>query len=182
MKVIPTAIPEVLVLEPRVYADERGYFFESFNQIVFNEAIGKEINFVQDNHSKSIKNVLRGLHYQGAPKAQGKLVRVVEGEVFDVVIDIREKSKTCGQWLGEMLSAENNRQIWIPEGFAHGFLTMSETAVLLYKVTEYYEPKHECCIAWDDPTIGIKWPISGKPLLSSKDAKGKSWLERKLFL
>lgn len=172
MKVTATAIPDVLVIEPRVFGDERGFFFESFNQQAFDEAVGSKVVFVQDNHSKSAKNVLRGLHYQLPPKAQGKLVRVVQGEVFDVAVDIRKESPTFGKWVGEVLSAENKKQMWIPPGFAHGFLTLSETAEFLYKTTDYYAPQFERCIRWDDPDLAVVWPIDGAPLLSAKDAEG----------
>ncbi|AXS80369.1 dTDP-4-dehydrorhamnose 3,5-epimerase [Dechloromonas sp. HYN0024] len=169
MKVTPTRISDVLIIEPKVFGDERGFFFESFNQKAFNEAVGQEITFVQDNHSKSAKNVLRGLHYQLPPKAQGKLVRVIQGEVFDVAVDIRKNSATYGQWVGEVLSGENKKQLWIPAGFAHGFLTLSETAEFLYKTTDYYSPEHERCIRWDDCDLAINWHLQGKPLLSKKD-------------
>ncbi|MFT3848056.1 MAG: dTDP-4-dehydrorhamnose 3,5-epimerase [Propionivibrio sp.] len=172
MKITPQAIPDVLLIEPKVFGDERGFFFESFNQQHFNEATGLDLVFVQDNHSKSAKNVLRGLHYQQPPKAQGKLVRVVAGEVFDVAVDIRKDSPTFGQWVGETLSADNKRQLWIPPGLAHGFLVLSETAEFLYKTTDYYAPALERCIRWNDPTLAIRWPISGEPLLSAKDAQG----------
>ena len=170
MKVITTAIPDVLILEPRVFGDERGFFFESFNRKAFQEATGLDVDFVQDNHSKSAKNVLRGLHYQLPPKAQGKLVRVVQGEVFDVAVDLRKTSKTFGQWVGHILSAENKRQMWIPPGFAHAFLTLSDTAEFLYKTTDYYSPEHERAIRWDDPEIGVNWPLIGAPILSPKDS------------
>ncbi|QRM20164.1 dTDP-4-dehydrorhamnose 3,5-epimerase [Dechloromonas sp. TW-R-39-2] len=176
MKVTPTAIPEVLVIEPKVFGDDRGFFFESFNQAAFKEATGLDVIFVQDNHSKSAKNVLRGLHYQ-VVQPQGKLVRVVQGEVFDVAVDIRKGSKTYGQWVGEILSAENKKQFWVPPGFAHGFLTLSDTAEFLYKTTDYYAPEHERCIRWDDVLIGIKWPISEKPMLSAKDDAGCAFRE-----
>ena len=182
MKVTQTRIPEVLIIEPRVFGDERGFFFESFNQKAFNDAIGQEITFVQDNHSKSAKNVLRGLHYQLPPKAQGKLVRVVQGEVFDVAVDIRKGSTTYGQWVGEILSAENKKQLWIPAGFAHGFLTMSETAEFLYKTTDYYSQEHERCIRWDDPELAISWLFGEGPLLSSKDAQGAALKDAEVFL
>jgi len=169
MKVTPTRIPDVLIIEPKVFGDDRGFFYESFNQKAFNEAVGQEISFVQDNHSKSAKNVLRGLHYQLPPKAQGKLVRVVQGEVFDVAVDIRKGSKTYGQWVGEVLSAENKRQLWIPTGFAHGFLTLSETAEFLYKTTDYYAPEYERSLLWCDPALGILWPVEGEPTLAAKD-------------
>ena len=171
MKVTPTAISDVLIIEPKVFGDERGFFFESFNQKTFNEATGLDVNFVQDNHSCSAKGVLRGLHYQ-LERPQGKLVRVVQGEVFDVAIDIRKSSPTFGQWIGEVLSADNKRQMWVPAGFAHGFLTLSDTADFLYKTTDYYAPAHERCIAWNDPTIGIRWPSNSSPDLSTKDGKG----------
>lgn len=170
MKVTATAIPDVLVIEPRVFGDQRGYFFESFNQQAFDEAVGSKVVFVQDNHSKSAKNVLRGLHYQLPPKAQGKLVRVVQGEVFDVAVDIRKESPTFGKWVGEVLSAENKKQLWIPPGFAHGFLTLSETAEFLYKTTDYYSPGHERSILWSAPELSILWPLSDLPQLSARDA------------
>jgi dTDP-4-dehydrorhamnose 3,5-epimerase len=172
MKVTPTRIPDVLLLEPKVFGDERGFFFESFNQKAFDDAVGREIVFVQDNHSKSSKSVLRGLHYQVPPKAQGKLVRVVQGAVFDVAVDIRKGSATYGQWVGEVLSAENKRQMWIPPGLAHGFLTLSETAEFLYKTTDYYAPELERSIRWDDPTLAIQWPLEEEPKLSGKDSMG----------
>ncbi|WP_428825267.1 dTDP-4-dehydrorhamnose 3,5-epimerase [Azonexus sp. IMCC34842] len=173
MKVIPTKIPDLLIFEPKVFGDERGFFFESFNQKIFFQAIGQKVEFVQDNHSKSARNVLRGLHYQVPPKAQGKLLRVVQGEVFDVSVDLRKNSKTFGQWNGLILSAENKKQLWIPPGFAHGFLTLSDGAEFLYKTTDYYSPEHERCIAWNDPEIGIVWPLCGeKPVLSGKDNIG----------
>jgi dTDP-4-dehydrorhamnose 3,5-epimerase len=171
MKVIPTSIPDVLVLEPKVFGDERGFFYESFNQRAFNEATGLDVTFVQDNHSKSARNVLRGLHYQLPPKAQGKLVRVIAGEVFDVAVDIREGSSTFGKWVGEILSAENKRQMWIPPGFAHGFLALSDSAEFLYKTTDYYSPEHERGILWNDQHLAIAWPLSGAPLLAPKDAQ-----------
>jgi dTDP-4-dehydrorhamnose 3,5-epimerase len=170
MKVTPARIPDVLIIEPRVFGDERGFFLESFNQKAFNQAVGREVVFVQDSHSRSTKNVVRGLHWQQAPMAQGKLVRVVQGEVFDVAVDLRKDSKTYGQWVGEILTADNKKQLWIPPGFAHGFLTLSESADFLYKTTEYYSPEHERCIRWDDPTIAIAWPLTGDALLSPKDS------------
>ena len=181
MKVTPLAIPDVLLIEPRVFGDERGFFFESFNQQRFNEATGLDLEFVQDNHSKSAKNVLRGLHYQLPPKAQGKLVRAVAGEVFDVAVDIRKDSPTFGQWVGEKLSADNKRQLWIPPGLAHGFLVVSDSAEFLYKTTDYYAPEHERCIRWDDPQIGIDWPIVGEPALSGKDRQGKRLADAEVF-
>lgn len=173
MRATPTAIPDVIVLEPKVFGDDRGFFFESFNQKLFQEATGLDVRFVQHNHSKSAQNVLRGLHYQ-VQQPQGKLVRVVQGEVFDVAVDIREGSKTYGQWVGEVLSAENKKQMWIPAGFAHGFLTLSETAEFLYQTTDYYAPQHERCLRWDDSAIGIRWPLVAKPLLSIKDGNACS--------
>jgi len=161
MKATPLAIPEVILFEPTIFTDERGFFFESFNHKKFEEAVGYGVNFVQDNHSKSTKGVLRGLHYQLPPKAQGKLVRVTQGEVFDVAVDIRKNSPTFGKWVGEKLSAENKKQLWVPEGFAHGFLTLSDTAEFLYKVTNYYSPETEQSIRWDDPLISVKWPLGG---------------------
>lgn len=172
MKVLPTAIPEVLVIEPKVFGDARGFFYESFNQQAFNAATGTNHHFVQDNHSKSSRGVLRGLHYQ-IQQAQGKLVRVVQGAVFDVAVDIRQSSPTFGQWVGVELSADNHRQLWVPPGFAHGFLVLSESAEFLYKTTDYYAPAHERCIAWNDPQLAIAWPDIGMaPLLSAKDAAG----------
>ena len=170
MKVTPLAIPDVLLIEPKVFGDERGFFFESFNQQRFNEVTGLDLQFVQDNHSKSAKNVLRGLHYQLPPKAQGKLVRVVAGEVFDVAVDIRKNSPTFGQWVGVILSGDNKHQLWIPPGLAHGFLVLSESAEFLYKTTDYYAPELERGIIWNDPELAIEWPIDGVPLLSGKDA------------
>jgi dTDP-4-dehydrorhamnose 3,5-epimerase len=174
MKVTPTAIPEVLILEPKVYCDSRGFFFESFNAKLFQQITGLGHTFLQDNHSKSVKNVLRGLHYQ-INNPQGKLVRVVQGEVFDVAVDIRRGSKTFGRWVGVQISAENKKQLWIPPGFAHGFLTLSEFAEFHYKCTDYYSPEHERCILWCDPDIGIEWPLSSREVvLSSKDQQGQS--------
>jgi dTDP-4-dehydrorhamnose 3,5-epimerase len=170
MKVIDTEIPSVKIIDPTIFEDERGFFFESFNHKKFEEAIGREVIFVQDNHSKSSKGVLRGLHYQLPPHAQGKLVRVLQGEVFDVAVDICKSSPTFGQWVGETLSAENKKQMWIPEGFAHGFLTLSETAEFLYKTTDYYSKEHERVIRWDDKSIGVAWPSLETLLLSDKDA------------
>lgn len=171
MKSTATHLERVLILEPRVYNDTRGFFLESFNQRTFESVTGLNVNFVQDNHSQSVRGVLRGLHYQLSPYAQGKLVRCVHGAVFDVAVDIRIGSPTFGQWLGVELSEENQRQLWIPAGFAHGFLTLTETADFLYKTTEYYSPAHERCVAWNDQAIGIKWPDLGVlPSLASKDA------------
>jgi dTDP-4-dehydrorhamnose 3,5-epimerase len=172
MKVTPTAIPDVLVIEPKVFGDERGFFFESYNRQAFKESTGLDVDFVQDNHSRSTKGVLRGLHYQLPPKAQGKLVRVVQGEVFDVAVDIRKSSPTFGRWVGDILSAENRKQLWIPPGFAHGFLTLSDTAEFLYKTTGYYSPEYERCIRWDESMIAISWPLQAMPRVSDKDASG----------
>lgn len=180
MKVTATNIPDLLIIEPQVFGDSRGFFFESFNQAKFEEAVGHSVNFVQDNHSRSAKNVLRGLHYQ-IQQPQGKLVRVVQGEVFDVAVDIRKSSLTFGKWVGEILSADNKRQLWVPEGFAHGFVVLSESAEFLYKTTNYWAPKFERSIAWDDPAIGIHWPIDGKPALSNKDQQGKLLTEAESF-
>jgi dTDP-4-dehydrorhamnose 3,5-epimerase len=175
MKSIQTSIPEVLVLEPKVFGDARGFFFESFNQKAFAEATGIHAHFVQDNHSMSAKGVLRGLHYQ-VQHPQGKLVRVTQGAVFDVAVDIRQGSPTYGQWVGEILSAENKRQMWVPAGLAHGFLVLSDTAEFLYKTTDYYAPAHERCIAWNDPKLAIDWPLDGRqPLLSTKDLNGAAF-------
>ena len=172
MKVTATALPEVLILEPKVFGDARGFFFESFNQRAFNEATGLQVNFVQDNHSRSGKGVLRGLHYQ-IQQPQGKLVRVVRGSVFDVAVDIRKSSSNFGRWVGIELTEENHRQLWIPHGFAHGFLVTSETADFLYKTTDYYAPEFERCIAWNDPRIRVRWPLDGfEPQLSIKDRAG----------
>jgi dTDP-4-dehydrorhamnose 3,5-epimerase len=171
MNVIPTAIPDVVILEPKVFGDDRGFFYESFNQKKFEEAIGRQVNFVQDNHSRSTKGVLRGLHYQ-IQQPQGKLVRCSLGEVFDVAVDIRRSSPTFGKWVGVNLSAENKRQLWVPEGFAHGFVVLSEVAEFLYKTTDYYAPEYERCIVWNDPGLAIDWPLEKKPMLSQKDAQG----------
>ena len=176
MRATPCAIADVLLLEPRVFGDDRGFFYESFNQKAFQEATGLDVSFVQDNHSKSARNVLRGLHYQ-VQQPQGKLVRVVQGEVFDVAVDIRKGSKTYGQWVGERLTADNKRQLWIPPGLAHGFVVLSETAEFLYKTTDYYAPAHERCIAWNDPDLAIDWQLKGEPLLSTKDAAGARFHE-----
>lgn len=172
MNIIKTAIPDVLIFEPKVFGDDRGFFYESFNQQQFEQAIGRKVNFVQDNHSKSNKGILRGLHYQ-IKQPQGKLVRCSLGEVFDVAVDLRRSSPTFGKWVGEYLTAENKRQMWIPEGFAHGFLVLSEEAEFLYKTTDYYAPEHERCILWSDPTLDIKWPLQQEPALSGKDIQGK---------
>jgi dTDP-4-dehydrorhamnose 3,5-epimerase len=172
MKTIPTAIADVLIIEPKVFGDARGFFFESFNQKAFDQATGLRVNFVQDNHSRSAKGVLRGLHYQ-IEQPQGKLVRVVRGAVFDVAVDLRKSSATFGQWVGAELTEENQRQMWVPPGFAHGFLTLSEVADFLYKTTDYYAPQFERCIAWDDPSLAVTWPLAGIALqLSAKDRAG----------
>lgn len=180
MKVVPTAIPEVLVIEPRVFGDARGFFFESFNQKAFGAATGVDLPFVQDNHSRSAQGVLRGLHYQ-LRQPQGKLVRVVRGAVFDVAVDIRRRSPTFGRWVGVELSEENQRQMWVPPGFAHGFLVLTPSADFLYKTTDYYAPEHERCIAWNDPAIGVEWPLAGEPQLSAKDREGLPLAAADLF-
>ena len=180
MKITPTAIREVLLIEPRVFGDERGFFFESFSEKIFNEAVGQKTHFVQDNHSKSQQGVLRGLHYQ-IQHAQGKLVRVTQGAVFDVAVDIRRSSPSFGQWVGVVLSAENKKQLWVPPGFAHGFLTVSEHAEFQYKVTDYYHPEHEQCILWSDPALSIEWPLETAPALSAKDQLGKTLAHAQTF-
>ena len=180
MKVTPLNIPDVLLIEPQVFGDDRGFFLESFNQKKFEEAVKHKINFVQDNHSKSVKGVLRGLHYQLPPKAQGKLVRVIQGEVFDVAVDIRKLSPTFGMWIGEILSADNKKQLWIPEGFAHGFVTLSDTSEFLYKTTDFYSSEYEHSILWNDQTLNIKWPIE-KVSLSDKDLKASLFNTAYLF-
>ena len=180
MKVTPTAIPDVLIIEPRVFGDARGFFYESFNQKAFNQATGLSLNFVQDNHSRSAKGVLRGLHYQ-IQQPQGKLVRVVRGAVFDVAVDIRKRSPTFGKWVGLELSENNHQQLWIPAGFAHGFLVTSESAEFLYKTTDYYAPEHERCIAWNDQDIAIEWPLTTPPSLSAKDQQGLALREAETF-
>ena len=180
MKVTPTAIPDVLIIEPRVFGDARGFFYESFNQKAFNEATGLTLNFVQDNHSRSAQGVLRGLHYQ-IQQPQGKLVRVVRGAVFDVAVDIRKSSPTFGKWVGLELSEDNRKQIWIPAGFAHGFVVTSESAEFLYKTTDYYAPEHERCIAWNDQGIAIDWPLTTPPSLSAKDQQGLALCEAETF-
>ena len=172
MKKIETPLKDLYVIEFKRFEDDRGFFLESYNEQKFKE-LELDYNFVQDNHSKSVKNVLRGLHYQ-IERAQGKLVRVTQGEVFDVAVDMRASSPTLGQWVGTHLSAENKRQMWIPVGFAHGFLVLSDTAEFLYKTTDFYAPQFECCVKWDDPTIRIEWPLQGMPILSSKDSQGLS--------
>jgi len=182
VKATPTSIPDVLVIEPKVFGDARGFFFESFNGKAFDEAVGRHVEFVQDNHSRSAKGVLRGLHYQ-LEQTQGKLVRVTRGAVFDVAVDIRRASSTFGKWVGIELTENNHKQLWVPEGFAHGFLVLSESADFLYKTTDYYAPGHERCIRWDDTSIGIRWPDIGMaPQLSAKDAAGSSFGNADLFM
>ena len=180
MKVIATAIPEVLIIEPKVFGDARGFFYESFNQQAFNDATCTDHQFVQDNHSRSTQGVLRGLHYQ-VQQPQGKLVRAVRGSVFDVAVDIRKSSPTFGQWVGVELSEDNHRQLWVPPGFAHGFVVLSESADFLYKTTDYYAPAHERCIVWNDPAIGIEWPVSAAPSLSAKDQQGLMLAQAEVF-
>ncbi len=180
MKVIPTAIPEVLVIEPKVFGDERGFFFESFNQAAFNQATGLELEFVQDNHSRSAQHVLRGLHYQ-IKQTQGKLVRVLRGSVFDVAVDLRRSSATFRQWVGVELTEGNFRQLWVPQGFAHGFLVTSESADFVYKTTDYYAPEFERCLAWNDPDLGIQWPLISEPQLSAKDKAGVALIQAEVF-
>jgi len=182
MKTQALRIPGVVVFTPTVFGDERGLFMESYNARAFAEAIGYEPEFVQDNHSKSQRGVLRGLHYQLAPHAQGKLVRVVTGAVFDVAVDLRRRSSTFGQWVGQVLSADNRHQLWIPPGFAHGFLTLTDTADFLYKTTAYYAPASERAVVWNDPAIGIEWPIAGEPLVSEKDREGMALGEAEVFV
>lgn len=174
MNVVKTNIPDVLIFEPKVFGDDRGFFMESFNQKIFDEAVGRKITFVQDNHSRSAKGVLRGLHYQ-IQNAQGKLVRVTNGEVFDVAVDMRRSSPTFGKWAGALLSSENKRQLWVPEGFAHGFVVLSDTADFLYKTTDFYAPEYDRSLIWNDKTVGIDWPYKGEPQLSAKDAAAPSF-------
>ena len=181
MKAIQTAIADLLIIEPKVFGDERGFFFESFNRHKFAELVGREVDFVQDNHSRSAKNVLRGLHYQ-IQNPQGKLVRVVQGAVLDVAVDIRRSSPTFGQHFAIELSAENKRMMWIPEGFAHGFVVITETAEFLYKTTDYWFPEHERCILWNDPALAIDWQLQAAPVLSAKDMQGKAFAEAEMFL
>ncbi|MBD8577736.1 dTDP-4-dehydrorhamnose 3,5-epimerase [Pseudomonas syringae] len=181
MQATPLAIAEVVLFTPKVFGDERGFFYESFNARAFKDATGLEPDFVQDNHSRSVKGVLRGLHYQLNPHAQGKLVRVVQGEVFDVAVDIRRSSPTFGKWVGALLSAQNNNQLWIPPGFAHGFITLSDTAEFLYKTTDFYSTECERCIAWNDPEIGIEWPLDCTPQLSGKDQLGLKLSDAETF-
>lgn len=181
MKFQKLEIPEIVLFTPKIFGDERGFFYESFNAKVFTEATGLQPEFVQDNHSKSVRGVLRGLHYQLPPHAQGKLVRVVQGEVFDVAVDIRRTSPTFGKWVGVTLSADNKNQLWIPPGFAHGFITLSQTAEFLYKTTDFYFPNCERCIAWNDPAIAVDWAFDGIPTLSSKDELGLKLAEADIF-
>lgn len=181
MKATPLAISEVVLLEPTIFSDERGFFFESFNAKRFNDAVGYNVTFVQDNHSHSKRHVLRGLHYQ-TRQPQGKLVRVISGEVYDVAVDLRQQSPHFGQWVGAYLSAENKRQLWVPEGFAHGFVVLSEQAEFLYKTTNYYAPEHERCIRWDDPQLAIDWPVEAdKVIVSEKDARGSAFIQADIY-
>ncbi|HHL4077534.1 dTDP-4-dehydrorhamnose 3,5-epimerase [Burkholderia sp. A2] len=181
IQVTATALPEVKIIEPKVFGDARGHFYESFNARDFAEHVAAGVEFLQDNHSRSTKGVLRGLHYQ-IRHAQGKLVRVVEGEVFDVAVDIRRHSPNFGKWVGVVLSAENHRQVWIPPGFAHGFVVLSDAAQFLYKTTDYWYPEHERCIVWNDPEIGIEWPVDVEPLLAAKDAAGARLSEAEVYV
>lgn len=180
MNVIPTAIPDVLIIEPKVFGDERGFFFESFNQKIWEKKTGVKTAFVQDNHSRSAKNVLRGLHYQ-IKQPQGKLVRAIAGEVFDVAVDIRKGSPTFGKWVGEILSATNKRQLWVPPGFAHGFVVLSDTAEFLYKTTDYWAPEYERSIIWNDPDLAIEWPFDGEPILAKKDAEAVLFRDAEVY-
>jgi dTDP-4-dehydrorhamnose 3,5-epimerase len=180
MQIVETSLPGVVILEPKVFGDERGFFFESFNARRFAELTGVTKTFVQDNHSRSVRGVLRGLHYQ-IRQPQGKLVRVIAGEVFDVAVDVRRSSPNFGKWAGIHLSAENKRHVWIPEGFAHGFVVLSETAEFLYKTTDYWAPAHERCVRWDDPALAIDWPYRGVPQVSAKDAQGKALADAEVF-
>ena len=182
MNITETKIPDVKIIEPKVFEDERGFFMESFNQKIWKEKTGLKTNFVQDNHSRSGKKVLRGLHYQLPPYAQGKLVRCMVGEVFDVAVDIRKSSPTFGQWVGAILSSENKLQLWVPEGFAHGFVVLSDVAEFLYKTTDYYAPEYERCIHWDDKDLGVDWPLREKPQLSSKDAIAPIFQDAEVFV
>lgn len=182
MQITRLSISDIFLIEPNVFFDKRGFFYESFNQDHFEESIGHAINFVQDNHSKSQHGVLRGLHYQRPPKEQGKLIRVLVGEVFDVALDIRKMSSTFGKWVSAVLSADNKHQLWIPTGFAHGFYVISEFAEILYKTTDYYSPEHQKCIRWDDPSIGIKWPLRGIPILSPRDQDGEYFIDATEFM
>ncbi len=180
MHITRLAIPDVLRIVPQVFGDERGFFYESFRQDLFDAAVGRTLSFVQDNHSRSARNVLRGLHYQ-IRQPQGKLVRVVSGSVFDVAVDLRRSSPTCGQWVGEILSADNKAQMWVPEGFAHGFIVLSDSAETVYKATDYYAPQHERCIAWDDPQLAIDWLLTLPPVVSDKDRRGLPFASAELF-
>lgn len=180
MNIIKTSIPDVLIFEPKIFGDERGFFLESFNQRVFDDAVGRKVNFVQDNHSRSAQGVLRGLHYQ-IQQPQGKLVRVTSGSVFDVAVDVRKSSATFGQWVGVELTGTNHRQLWVPEGFAHGFVVLSENADFLYKTTNFYAPQSERCIIWNDATINVQWPINFPPTLSAKDQEGCLLVDAEVF-
>jgi dTDP-4-dehydrorhamnose 3,5-epimerase len=180
MQVVPTELPGVLLLEPRVFGDARGFFFESYNRRTFHKATGLDVEFVQDNHSRSVKNVLRGLHYQ-IRQAQGKLVRVTEGEVWDVAVDLRRSSPAFGKWAGFTLSAQSKRIAWIPPGFAHGFVVVSDSADVLYKATDYYAPEHERTLLWNDPALAIRWPLAGTPLLADKDRRGVPLAQAEVF-
>jgi dTDP-4-dehydrorhamnose 3,5-epimerase len=180
MNIVPTDIPDVLIIEPRVFEDDRGFFFESYNEKAFIEKTGVATHFVQDNHSRSASNVLRGLHYQ-IQQPQGKLVRVIAGAVFDVAVDLRKSSPTFGQWVGSLLSAENKRQLWLPAGFAHGFCVVSEVAEVLYKATDYYAPQHERCVIWNDPDLAIAWPLTVDPVVSAKDKAGQPFKTAEVF-
>ena len=180
MKITPTEIPDVLIIEPNVFGDSRGFFFESYNEKEFMETTGLQVAFVQDNHSRSNRHVLRGLHYQ-IQQPQGKLVRVISGDVFDVAVDIRRSSPTFGKWVGDYLTAENKKQMWVPPGFAHGFLVLSDDAEFLYKTTDYWAPEHERCIRWNDPVLNVQWPITGDQLVSGKDEKGAFFQDAEVF-
>jgi len=180
MQISSAALPDVLIIEPKVFGDDRGFFFESFNAKAFRDATGIKCDFVQDNHSRSARNVLRGLHYQ-IRQPQGKLIRVVQGEVYDVAVDLRKNSPSFGKWTGTILSAENKKQLWVPEGYAHGFVVLSETADFLYKTTDYYAPEFERSLLWNDPRLGIAWPLRGEPVLAAKDAAAKTWAEADFF-
>ncbi|HEU0265244.1 MAG TPA: dTDP-4-dehydrorhamnose 3,5-epimerase [Geobacterales bacterium] len=180
MTILPTPIPDLLLIEPKVFGDDRGFFFESYNERQFRELTGLDVTFVQDNHSRSARNVLRGLHYQ-LHNPQGKLVRVVAGEVFDVAVDLRRSSPTFGRWFGLHLSADNKRQLWVPPGFGHGFLVLSDMAEFLYKTTDYYAPEHERCILWNDSDLAVAWPLVGEPQLSAKDAQGRRFSEAEVY-
>ena len=180
MNILPTEVADVLIIEPRVFGDDRGFFYESYNEKAFIEKTGLMVNFVQDNHSRSDQNVLRGLHYQ-VQQPQGKLVRAIAGTILDVAVDIRKSSPTFGQWVGTLLSAENKRQLWVPPGFAHGFCVMSSIAEVLYKTTDYYAPQHERCVVWNDPDLAIAWPLTGEPVVSAKDQVGQPLKTAEVF-